>query len=160
MTRVGLSPRDCLRHHLELIGAPGLETAEHISWAEVILVLFPSHGIWTLGRGDGGSWAAARSPDSMQGVSMLLSLLDWVRPPLRKGNPIVCPQSSSPGFLPPSGWEVIIVIYSLSFPRDDLSLYFVPTALAVPCTALKDIWKCLDSLWSLGSSTTDQLGLA
>lgn len=103
MPRVGRSPGDCLRHHLELIGAAGLETAEHISWTEVILVLFPSHGIWTLGRGAGGSWAAARSPDSAPGVSVLLSLLDWVRAASQEGQPHRPPSVRSPR-VSPSLW--------------------------------------------------------
>lgn len=103
MPRVGRSPGDRLRHHLELIGAPGLDTAEHVARAEVILVLFPSRGIWTLGRGAGGSWAAARSPDSAAGVSVLLSLLDWVRAASQEGQPHHPPSVLSPG-ASPSVW--------------------------------------------------------
>lgn len=84
-------------------------------------------------------------------VLLLLSFLAGWGLPARKDIFIVCPQSSALESLPPFGWEVIIVIYSFSFPRDDLSLCFVRAALAVPCTALKGIWKCLDSLWSSGS---------
>lgn len=120
--------------------------------------MFPSHGIWTLGGGDGGSWAAAGRSESAPRVSLFLRLLDWVRASSQEGQPHHPPSILSTRVSPSFWWEVIIVIYSLSFPRDDLSLHFVRAALAVSCMALKDIWKCLDSLWSSGSSTMERLG--
>ena len=40
---------------------------QHISQGEVILVVFPSCGIWTLGRGAGRGWAEARRPGTVLG---------------------------------------------------------------------------------------------
>lgn len=105
--------------------------AQHISQGEVTSVVLPSRGLWTLGRGAGGwelGWKK-ETRDSPGGVvrgrcCFSASWAGWRLPPLRKDIPIFRPQASALGSLPP-GWEVKIVIYSLSFPRDDLSLCFV-----------------------------------
>lgn len=58
--------------------------AQHISRGEVILVVFPSCGIWTLGRGAGRGWAEDR--DSPGGVLLLLSLMGWVGATSQEGH--------------------------------------------------------------------------
>lgn len=63
---------------------------QHISQGEVILVVFPSCGIWTLGRGAGRGWAEARRPGTVLGVCCFFSA-SWVGwgPPPRRDMPIV-----------------------------------------------------------------------
>lgn len=42
--------------------------AQHISRGEVILGVFPSCGIWTLGREDSGGWVGAKTRDSARSI--------------------------------------------------------------------------------------------